>query len=292
VDAETPVGLAAVPAGRRRLRKWRVPVLIVALMIILVGTRELNVLAKNNALVALVVGAGTAVAALACYAWLSRTVEIRPAVPEVSAAGRWSGLGWGALIGFAAFTATMAVIALFGGLHHVYWGSFGGFLVGVGAMASVAVNEELLFRGVVLRILEERAGTVIALAGSSLIFGLVHLVNADASLQGAIAIAIQGGVVLGAAYIVTQNLWLAIGFHFAWDVTEGSIFSTANSGTSDEPIGLLHTTLSGPTALTGGTFGPEGGLVAPLVCLVVAVFLLRRAARAGNLRRRPRQVGK
>ncbi len=291
VHAPYPIAPAEVSAGRRRLRRWRVPVLIVTLMIILVGTRELNVLAGHNAVSALVVGIGTAVAALACYTWLSRTVEVRPAVPELSAAGRWSGLGWGALIGFTAFTATMLIIGLFGGLHHVSWGSFAGFLAGFGAMASVAVNEELLFRGVVLRILQERAGPVVALAGSSVVFGLAHLVNPDASVRGAIAIVIQGGVVLGAAYVATGNLWLAIGFHFAWDVTEGSIFSTANSGTNDEPIGLLHTTLSGPTALTGGAFGPEGGLVAPLICLVVAFFLLRRATRAGNLRRGSRSAG-
>ena len=286
--ARTATRPAGVPAGHRRLRPLRVPILIVALVIILAGTRELNVLAEHNAALALVAGFGTALAALACYAWLSRTVEGRPAVPELSAAGRWSGLGWGALLGLAAFTVTMLLIALFGGVRHVYPGSLAGFLVGAGAMASVAVNEELLFRGVVLRIAEERFGTVSALAVSCVVFGLAHLVNPNASVLGAVAIVIQGGIVLGAAYIATGNLWLAIGFHFAWDVTEGSIFSTANSGTNDEPIGLLHTTLSGPTALTGGAFGPEGGLVAPLVCLLVAFFLLRRAVRAGNLRRRPR----
>lgn len=286
--ARTATRPAEVPAGRRRLRALRVPILIVALVLILAGTRQLNVLAEHNAVLALVAGFGTALAALACYAWLSRTVEGRPAAPELSAAGRWSGLGWGALLGLAAFTVTMLLIALFGGVRHVHPGSFAGFLVGVGAMASVAVNEELLFRGVVLRIAEERFGTVTALAVSCVVFGLAHLVNPNASVLGAVAIVIQGGIVLGAAYIATGNLWLAIGFHFAWDVTEGSIFSTANSGTNDEPIGLLHTTLSGPAALTGGAFGPEGGLVAPLVCLLVAFFLLRRAVRAGNLRRRPR----
>ena len=63
-----------------------------------------------------------------------------------------------------------------------------------------------------------------------------------------------------------------------------------NSGTDDEPLGLLHTTPPGPTTLTGGTFGPEGGLVAPLVCLGVALFLPRWAARAGRLLRRPQSA--
>ncbi|MGH3252177.1 MAG: hypothetical protein ACRDOI_39025 [Trebonia sp.] len=95
-----------------------------------------------------------------------------------------------------------------------------------------------------------------------------YLVNGGASLEGVISVAIQGGVVLAAAYIVTRNLWLAIGFRWAWDVTEGSIFSVANSGTNDEPIGLLNTTLHGSTAVTGGSFGPEAGVIAPVATAV------------------------
>ena len=278
---------AGESAGRRWLRRLRVPVLIVAMLLVTSGARGLNDLVVHNTILALVVGFGTALAALAAYIWLSRTVEGRQAVPELSAAGRWSGLAFGALIGFMAFTVTMGFISVFGGVHHISTGSFTGFLVGFAAMASVAVNEELLFRGVVFRIAEERFGTWIGLVIACLVFGLAHLVNGG-DLMGAISVGIQGGVVLTAAYIVTGNLWLAIGFHFAWDVTEGSIFSVANSGTHDEPIGLLHTTLSGSSALTGGSFGPEGGLVAPVVCLVVAFVMLRRAARMGNIRPRPR----
>lgn len=285
--AQTGVPPAGESDARRWLRRLRVPVLIIAVFLILIGTRELNDLVVHNAAYAILVGFGTAWAAVAVYTWLSRTVEGRPAVPELSVAGRLSGLGLGALIGLMAFAVTMGFIYLFGGVHHISRGSFTGFLIGLAAMASVAVNEELLFRGVVQRIAEERFGTWIGLVISCLVFGLSHLVNGG-NLEGAIAVGIQGGVVLGAAYIVTGNLWLAIGFHWAWDVTEGSIFSVANSGTNDEPIGLLHTTLSGSTALTGGSFGPEGGLVAPLVCLVVAFFMLWRAARSGKIRRRPR----
>ncbi|MGH3379735.1 MAG: lysostaphin resistance A-like protein [Actinoallomurus sp.] len=278
--------------ARRRLRRFRVPVLLVALAAVLAGTRGLNVLAGHNAITGLAVGIGTAVGALAAYVWLSRTVEARRTVSELPTLGRWSGLRRGAAAGFVAFTATMLIIGIFGGWHHLGRGSFGGFLVTVGAMASVAVNEELLFRGVVFRILEERTGTVVALVVSSVIFGLTHLVNAHATVWGTLSIAAEGGTLLAAAYVATRSLWLPIGFHFAWDLTEGGIFGTANSGTTtDTSAGLLHTTLSGPDVLTGGTFGPEASLIALLVCLVPTVILLRRAARTGRLRRRLPRVG-
>lgn len=198
-------------AARRRLRQFRVPVLIVALVAVLLGTRGLNVLAEPIPVIALVTGFLTAAAALVCYGWLSRTVELRPDVPELSPTHRWSGLARGTVIGFAAFVGVMAVIAVFGGFTALKWGSFGGFVVTLGAMASVAVNEELLFRGVVFRILEERTGTVIALLASSLVFGLVHLVNGGATVEGTLAIALQGGMMMGAAYAATRSLWLPIG---------------------------------------------------------------------------------
>jgi membrane protease YdiL (CAAX protease family) len=286
---ETTFREAAIPEGtdsvaRRRLRRFRVPVLLVALFAVLVGTRGLNVLAEHNAITGLVVGIGTAVAAVVIYIWLSRTVEMREAVTELSANGRWSRLGGGAAIGCATFTTTMLLIAIFGGVHHIGGGSFSAFLVSVGAMASVAVNEELLFRGVIFRILEERTGTWIAFVVSSLIFGMVHMVNVHANLWGTFSIAIAGGPMMAAGYIATRSLWVPIGLHFAWNLTESGIFGVADSGTDSS--GLLHTTFSGSSLLTGGNFGPEASLFAPLVCLVPTVILLRRGARAGYIHRR------
>ncbi|HVV20292.1 MAG TPA: CPBP family intramembrane glutamic endopeptidase [Pseudonocardiaceae bacterium] len=279
-DATTGVSVA-----RRRLRRFRVPVLVVVLFAVLVATRELNVLADHMAVIGLVVGIATAAGAILFYVWLSRTVELRPNVPELGADGRWSGLACGAAIGATMFTVTMALIAVFGGFASLSRGSVGGCLISFGAFASVAVNEELLFRGVVFRILEERAGTVVALVGSSLVFGLVHLVNGGATVAGALAVSLQGGMLTASAYAATRSLWLPIGFHFAWDFVESGIFSAADSGTSSD--GLLRSTLSGPTILTGGGFGPEASVVALVVCLVPTVLLLRSAARNGLLRPRP-----
>jgi CAAX protease family protein len=285
MDGNDTLEKAAEPStARRRLRRFRVPVLIVALFAVLLGTRGLNVLAEPVPVIALLVGFATAAAALLAYAWLSRTVELRPDVPELTRENRWSGLGRGMLVGSGAFVAVMVVIAISGGFRSLSWGSFGGFVVTLGAMASVAVNEELLFRGVVFRILEERAGTVLALLASSLVFGLVHLVNGGATLEGTLAIALQGGMMMGAAYVATRSLWVPIGVHFAWNLTESGLFSAADSGTSSN--GLLHSTLAGPTALTGGSFGPEASLVALLVCTVPTALFLRHAHRHGRLRRR------
>lgn len=277
-------------AGRSRLRKFRFPLLFLALLGLMVVTAAVNQLVAPAPLLALPVGVGLAIAGLACYGWLSRTVELRPSVPELAKTGRWSLLWRGALLGSGLFTATMLLIGMFGGWQGMSWGSFGGCLATAGMMAGVAVTEEALFRGIVFRILEERVGTVITLVASALLFGATHLVNTNATLWGALAIAMTGGTMLAAAYAVTRSLWLPIGLHFAWNFTHAGIFGVVLSGSDTPPRGLLHTTLSGPYLLTGGSFGPEATLVALLVCLVPTVLLLRRAARTGQIRRRPRSA--
>jgi membrane protease YdiL (CAAX protease family) len=274
--------------ARRRLRRFRVPVLVVSLLAILAGTRGLNVLAADHWLLALITGLGTATAALFSYRWLSRTVEGRDTVPELAPAGRWSGLARGGLLGFVLFTTTILIIGLLGGWSRIGGGSAGGFLASIGAVASVAVNEELLFRGVVFRILDERFGSVIALVASALIFGFTHLVNDHATLWGTLALGIEGGTLTAACFLLSRSLWLPIGLHFAWDFTHIGIFGLpTSSSVGAAETGLLHTTLTGPDLLAGGSFGPEASLAALLLCLAASYLLLRRAARTGRLRPRP-----
>ncbi|GHH29505.1 CPBP family intramembrane glutamic endopeptidase [Lentzea cavernae] len=270
----------------RSLRRFRFPVLFVSLFAVMLAVVGIDTLVAPVPLLALPVGVGLAVAGIACYRRLSRKVEERDDVPELAARDRWPGLSRGALLGFGLFCAMMLLIAVFGGLDALSWNSFFGALGLVGMMLSVATMEEVLFRGVLFRILEERAGTVISLVLSSLLFGATHLVNVNATLWGALAIGLTGGAMLAAAYVLTRSLWFPIGLHFAWNFTHAGLFGIAVSGSNDVPDGLLRTTLSGPTVLTGGTFGPEASLLALLVCSAATVLMLRRAARAGQIQPR------
>ncbi|MFD9698123.1 CPBP family intramembrane glutamic endopeptidase [Lentzea sp. NPDC059081] len=259
-----------------------------SLFVVMLAVVGIDNLVAPLPLLALPVGVGLAVAGLVCYRRLSRFVESRPGVPELTASTWWTGLWKGALLGTGLFCAMMLLIAVFGAWDGVSWGSFAGFLGLAGMMSSVAVMEEVLFRGVLFRILEERAGTVVSLVASSLLFGAIHLVNVNATLWGALSIALTGGTMLAASYVATRSLWFPIGLHFAWNFTHTGVFGIAVSGSDEVPNGLLSTTLSGPTLLTGGAFGPEASLMALVVCLTATVLLLRRAARSGQIRPRPR----
>jgi hypothetical protein len=243
---------------------------------------------EGNFLLTLVVGAGTAVLGVVVYRWVVRRTERREPV-ELGRDG-WGGkLGRGTLIGFAMFAAVIATIAFSGGYHVDGWGSPTGALGLLGFMAAAAVTEELLFRGVLFRIIEERTGTWIALALTGVVFGAMHLANPDAGLWGATAIAIEAGFMLAACYAATRNLWVPIGLHLAWNFAAGGVFSVAVSG-NGESNGLLEASTSGPVALSGGAFGPEGSLYAVLAGTVLTVVFLWLAKRRGHIVPRRRRT--
>jgi uncharacterized protein len=141
------------------------------------------------------------------------------------------------------------------------------------------VLEELIFRGIIFRILEKIWGTTVALASSAVLFGLTHLLNENSTLFEASLIAIELGVLLGLAYVVTRSLWLAIGLHAGWNFALGNLLGTSNSG--NVVHGIFETTMRGNSLITGGAFGPEASLITPIFSLIVGAWLFQHARKHG-----------
>ena len=156
-------------------------------------------------------------------------------------------LGIGLLIGAGLYTACVLILMVMG-IYRVEGLNPSSFMLPAVAMAlSSGFLEELLFRGVLFRIVEEWMGSWVALVVSSLVFGLVHLINPAATWTGALFISVEAGVLLAAAYMLTRRLWLGIGFHIAWNYTQSAVFSGIVSG-SDSAPGLIRSTIDGPAA--------------------------------------------
>jgi hypothetical protein len=147
----------------------------------------------------------------------------------------------------------------------------------------------VLFRGVLFRILEEKIGTYLSMLLTGAVFGAIHLVNEDATLWGAFAIAVEAGFMLAACFAATRNLWVPIGLHFAWNFLLAGIFSLTSSG-NGLGKGLLDVTLSGPEVFTGGEFGPEGGVAAVGAGVLLTVIFLVMAHRRGHIIRPGRRA--
>jgi len=199
--------------------------------------------------------------------------------------------GW---LGEIAFGLALGFV-LMGGIFLVEWGcgwlTFEGFawrseplggvllslLAHVAFFAPAAVEEEVAFRGYVLQNLREGWGIVPAVLLSSAIFGLFHSLNPHASPLALADIALAG-IVFSCAYLATGSLWLPMAFHFAWNFFQGPVFGFPVSGLAVE--GLLATRV-GASIVTGGPFGPEGGLAgigANLAGLALLWLWVRRSA--------------
>lgn len=118
------------------------------------------------------------------------------------------------------------------------------------------------------------------------LFGYVHIRQPGASAITAFGNAL-GGLMYGIAFFGGRNIWLPIGMHWAWNFVQGAVFGFPVSGTT--PNGLIVQQPVGSDLLTGGAYGPEGGLVGMffrfVIIAMVLGYLYLRAGRRGNLAR-------
>lgn len=219
-----------------------------------------------------------AAALLGIYVGLVRSLE-RRATREL--APRALQAAAGIVLGLALFSSVFGALELIGVAQWQGVASHFDVIPALAAAILAAVGEELAFRGSLFRILEESFGTATALALSAALFGLLHALNPGATVVSTLAIALEAGVLLAAAYALTRNLWFPIGLHLGWNFTEGGIFGVSVSGGS-APQGTFSVSLHGHTLLTGGKFGPEASLIAIAVCLAAAVVLLALTVRNGG----------
>ncbi|SDG00107.1 CPBP family intramembrane glutamic endopeptidase [Halorientalis regularis] len=144
----------------------------------------------------------------------------------------------------------------------------------------VAVSEELFVRGYLLTNLAEALGGFdrigprlaigLATVSTAGLFGLLHAENPNATALSIANITLFG-VLLGLGYVWTDRLGVPIGLHLAWNTVVGAVYGFPVSGLTIG-VTVFETETSGPALLTGGAFGPEGGLLV-LLALVVGTGL-------------------
>ncbi|MFJ9342317.1 lysostaphin resistance A-like protein [Streptomyces sp. NPDC101733] len=233
-----------------------------------------------------------AAAAVGVY-WLVMRRLAQRAVPEIARRGAGREVLLGSALGLGFVLVSTLLIVMFGG-YSFSWAGDGFFGVVFGAIvvqAAAAVTEELMFRGLALQALERMWGSRAAIVITGLFFGLAHLGAPNATAWSSLAIALEAGVMLGAAFLWRRSIWFVAGVHFAWNLTV-QLLGIPVSGHPSE--GLFTVDVDGGTWLTGGEFGLEAALLTVVVGVLIAARLLALAGRGGRLlpRRsaRPQQV--
>lgn len=165
-----------------------------------------------------------------------------------------------------------------------------GFIQALIFFILVGIYEELLSRGYHLvnlaeglnsKLLGERWALILAYLVSSIIFGLLHLGNPNAIWVSTLNIAFAG-VFLGLGMILTGSLAIPIGLHITWNFFQGNVFGFPVSGIQTGAT-VIATEATGPAWLTGGSFGPEAGLLGLGAMLVGSVLIVLWVRRKGKL---------
>jgi uncharacterized protein len=147
------------------------------------------------------------------------------------------------------------------------------FVYYTGLIFLSAGYEELVFRCIILTILIKIFKKPwIALLITSIYFGYVHLDNDHATLLSAFSNGL-GGIMYGLAFIYTRKIWFPWALHFAWNYVQAPILGFPVSGF--EVKGILQLNLLDHTWISGGLYGPEGGIIGILSrFLVIALIIL------------------
>lgn len=190
----------------------------------------------------------------------------------------WGGVAIGALF-LCVVAGLMAAIGAYRASYaYPHWGMI---VVNLCFYFIVACGEEVMFRGLLFRLIDERFSFWWAIGISSLLFGFAHIFSPGATVWSSLAIAVEAGVFFGAAYKYAGTLWLPIGIHWAWNFTQGNVFSLAVSGYEDEES-IMNATLTGPDIITGGAFGPEASIITAILgtllsCLFIYLVMNRNS---------------
>ncbi len=236
---------------------------------------------KSTPVQSIMVMIGIGLVAVAIYVAWAKLIERRDA-SELSLPGMGREWAIGALLGAGLYTCCVLILMALGIFRIDGFNPWTFLIPGIAFALKSGLHEELIFRGVFYKSVEDMFGSWISIVASSLLFGFLHLLNPDATFAGAAYISIEAGLLLAAAYLVTRRLWMCIGFHMAWNYVQSAVFSGIVSGGVADP-GLIVKTIQGPDLLTGGNFGMEQSLIALILDTTAGVVLLIIAIRRGNL---------
>lgn len=184
----------------------------------------------------------------------------------------------GLAIGLVAIGIPVLLLAVFGHVGFVAEaGTAGAWMAAVARdftlLAVAAAAEEALFRGYPFQVLARGFGATTAVLATSVAFSVAHGANPNVDPIGLVNIFLAG-IVLAIAYLRTRSLWFATALHLGWNWGMASVLDLPVSGLDMMDTPLYEPVVSGAPWLSGGAFGPEGGLAGTLGFAIALVAIL------------------
>lgn len=143
-------------------------------------------------------------------------------------------------------------------------------LTGLILFIFVGINEEMFARGYCMSVLKQTGNKWTIVIVSSIIFSLMHSQNPSMSFISYLNIFLFG-ILTAYMFMKSNNLWLSIGYHIAWNYFEGNIFGFQVSGLATQSLYNLSTPAE--NIITGGKFGPEGGIIVTFITIIGIIYI-------------------
>ena len=209
---------------------------------------------------------------LLMYRWLVGSYEDRK-IDELSMRKCLKHTGIGFLWGVLMMAAIIVIFAM-SGWYKVVGCSFNAGIIYRYLMTYfvVAVGEEIVFRGIMFRLLDSQFNVWVALLISAVVFGIAHIINPNATAVSTISISLASGVLFGLLFKYYRTLWVPIGIHWSWNFVQGTVTGSPVSGMVPD-YSILNSVTSGPELLTGGSFGPEASIILMILGLVLCIWV-------------------
>lgn len=186
------------------------------------------------------------------------------------------------VIGTCAGVVTLGMVAvataMLGGVEITnvfkpeYLVSATGLLVGVVFFALQGTFEELIFRAYLMPHFAKKMGVFWAIAISTLLFTLIHVLNPGITIMPVINLLIAS-IIFSLIYYIWGNLWLAGLVHGAWNYSQGFILGSLVSGLHLGQTVFVSNPVAGKELLSGGNYGFEGGIITTIVGVVLVIIL-------------------
>lgn len=145
----------------------------------------------------------------------------------------------------------------------------------------VGIVEELIFRGVIMSLLEYRYNKIIAILIPSFLFAALHIIGNDLGFISILQLLFAGSIVGILFSLVTYesgNIWNAALMHAVWNTIIGTgIIHIGNTVNENALYNYIIDTKS--FAITGGEFGIEASIISVIVYslfVTLAMVLINR----------------
>lgn len=150
--------------------------------------------------------------------------------------------------------------------------SAGIFFTGIAA----GFVEEMVFRGVILNLLKERWNIVAAVLVPSIVFGCLHVLGMDFTIESSLLVIAAGslvGIMFSLIALRSGSVWNSAVVHAIWNIVIiGGDLTIADK--VDEYSVMTYVLSSKSFAVTGGEFGIESSLIALIAYAAVSIIIL------------------